>query len=276
VQGASSRNEHELLPSCRLTIRYRASRNAALRLLTVTSQTGATYPPSLLCAFALLCQEHHIALILDETYRDFLLDGVPHQLFSRPRASAAYSPSPDIPSGHWPWRSTLIHLFSFSKSYHIPGHRLGALIASPDFVRTATTVLDCLQICAPAPAQHALRGEGLLRSIRESINEDAAELEQRHTVFAKCLLESGSRWQIGTQGAYYAYVRHPFYRRTSREVCERLAREAGVLALPGEFFGEEEMSRWVRFSVANVDVDGVTEAARRISVCTKEWDWEKD
>jgi aspartate/methionine/tyrosine aminotransferase len=241
-----------------------------------TSKTGATYPPSLLAEFATLCRNRNVALILDETYRDFITNGRPHDLFSpsmsTPLADPTYSESPTVPKGDWSWRSTLIHLFSFSKSYRMPGHRLGVLVGSPEFIHAANTVLDCLQICAPAPAQHALATPGLLPALRSVVRADAQELQQRHLAFSEAL--DGS-WRLGTQGAYYAFVRHPFIGRGSREVCERLAREEGVVALPDDFFGNTSLG-WIRFSVANVDVSGVTEAARRLAACTKTWGWKTE
>ena len=47
-------------------------------------------------------------MILDETYRDFLPvgDARPHELFSQDS-----------------WQDTLVQLYSFSKSYCMPGHR---------------------------------------------------------------------------------------------------------------------------------------------------------
>lgn len=49
----------------------------------------------------------------------------------------------DSPSGfaasswepEWDWRSTIIQLFSFSKSYAIPGHRLGGFVAHAAFLQ---------------------------------------------------------------------------------------------------------------------------------------------
>jgi hypothetical protein len=72
------------------------------------------------------------------------------------------------------------------------------------------------------------------------------------------------QWKIGAQGGF---VRHPFKRVNASEVCERLARDAGVVTLPAEFFwmvtgGDDEDTAvnsvspgddgmWLRFSVAN-------------------------
>ena len=81
-----------------------------------------------------LCQSRGIWLILDETYRDFLpLDqDLPHPLFSQEK-----------------WQDTLIQLYSFSKSYCLPGHRLGAITAGPEMVFQLAKIIDNIQICAP-------------------------------------------------------------------------------------------------------------------------------
>lgn len=54
----------------------------------------------------------------------------PHDLFEdAPPGLAESSWDPD-----WDWRSTVIQLFSFSKSYAIPGHRLGGFVAHSAFL----------------------------------------------------------------------------------------------------------------------------------------------
>ncbi len=53
-------------------------------LVTPNNPTGAVYPRETIAAFAALCEARGIALILDETYRDFMPDdaGTPHDLFA--------------------------------------------------------------------------------------------------------------------------------------------------------------------------------------------------
>ena len=64
--------------------------------------------------FTTLCAERGIALVLDETYRDFMPGGgAPHDVLRR---------------AGWQ-RHDLIQLYSFSKAYCIPGHRVGAIVA---------------------------------------------------------------------------------------------------------------------------------------------------
>ena len=47
-------------------------------------------------------------------------------------------------------------------------------------------------------------------------------------------------WKIDAIGAYFAYVQHPWPEQSSLSVAERLARELGIVTLPGEFFGPEQ------------------------------------
>lgn len=70
---------------------------------------------------------------------------------------------------------------------------------------------------------------------------------------------------MGSQGGYYAFVRHPFEGVSALDVCTKLAREAGVVALPGSFFGlDGDGDRWIRFSVANVDEESVRRVGERL------------
>lgn len=156
-------------------------------------------------------------------------------------------------------------MFSFSKSYHLPGYRLGLILASPEVVKHAATALDCLQICAPQAAQRALAP--LLPSLRPFIRSTAEALIERHRLFA-LLIPKEHGWKIGTQGGYYAFVRHPWKGVRAQDVCKRLAIELGVLTLPAGFFGVDENSkeggRWVRFSVANVDEGKIRSVCDRL------------
>jgi len=198
-----------------------------------------------------------VALIVDETYRDFLLEGPPHHIFNGP------------------WRSNFIHLFSFSKSYCLPGHRLGAIVASPFLLQKIKTVLDCLQICPPRPIQQALTP--LLAMLRPFIHETATAIAARHQLFRMHLPK---RWKVGAQGGYFAFVKHPFIGVSSLEVCKRLATEIGVVTLPSAFFSDASSNmvnnRWMRFSVANIDDEKVKKVCQRLEESEHTFGWDLD
>jgi aspartate/methionine/tyrosine aminotransferase len=65
-------------------------------------QTGAIYPPNLIAAFANFAKAYSIALIVDETYRDFVIPGPPHMLFS-PSPEMSISSTEVHPTWPWSW-----------------------------------------------------------------------------------------------------------------------------------------------------------------------------
>jgi aspartate/methionine/tyrosine aminotransferase len=218
----------------------------AIVLVTPNNPTGAIYPDETLLAFHELCRRRGIWLIVDETYRDFLplVARRPHALF----ADAD-------------WRTTLIQLYSFSKSYSIPGYRLGSVVADAPVIAELTKILDCIQICAPRIGQAAVTWalDGL-SGWRES---NRAEMSRRADAFRR-MIAACPGWTPDSMGAYFAYVRHPFPGVSAQAVAEALAVERGVLALPGSYFGEGQDDH-LRIAFGNIDRDGIESLAARLS-----------
>ena len=218
----------------------------AIVLVTPNNPTGAVYPPATIQAFAGLCRRRGITLILDETYRDFLPGG-------QDRAHDVLA-DPD-------WSSHTVQIYSFSKAYCIPGHRLGAITASEALTKQFTKVLDCMHICPQRPAQAALvwaipnlRDWRLAN--RATINDRAAAMRD---AFQKL-----PRWHVESLGAYFAYVRHPYQRTPAVLVAERMMTEFGALCLPGSAFGPGQ-EQHVRLAFANTDLTGIGSLANRLS-----------
>jgi aspartate/methionine/tyrosine aminotransferase len=226
-------------------------RTRAIVLITPNNPTGAVYDAATVAAFHALAAERGLYLVVDETYRDFLpahCTGAAHGLF----ADAA-------------WRDHVIHLYSFSKSFAVPGHRIGAVAAGPQVLAQLTKVMDSLQICAPRTGQIALGRtmpalDGARAGMRETFN-------RRAEVFAAEIAEVEG-WAIGSIGAYFAYVRHPF-NRPGEAVAEALARQQGVLCLPGSFFGPGQ-DQYLRMAFANVAEDRLQGISRRLGAFTTE------
>jgi len=206
----------------------------ALALVSPNNPTGAVYPPALLAEIYDLCVSRGIWLILDETYRDFLPAGAgrPHDLFRR--------------AG---WENTLISLYSFSKSFCIPGHRLGAITAGADVVEQVAKIMDNLQICPPRSAQAAVATAlPLLADWREGNRLEIA----RRVEALLSTMAGAPAWKVGAVGAYFAFIGHPFEGVPSARVAEKLAKEAGILCLPGSYFGAGQEG-YLRFAFANAD-----------------------
>ncbi|MET3648551.1 aspartate/methionine/tyrosine aminotransferase [Phyllobacterium ifriqiyense] len=218
----------------------------ALALVTPNNPTGAIYPADRLQVIFEFCRDAGIWLILDETYRDFLPDGAgaPHGLF----ATAD-------------WQENLIELYSFSKSFCIPGHRLGAIVAGGAVVEQIAKIMDNLQICPPRAPQAALARA--LPALTEWRAGNRLEIEVRAKALRDVMAELDG-WALESIGAYFAFVRHPFDGMASEMVAEQLAKRAGILAIPGEYFGERQ-TPFLRFAFANADAQTIRELRGRLA-----------
>lgn len=207
----------------------------ALAVVSPNNPTGATYADGLLRELFELCRKHGLWLIVDETYRDFLpLDaGSPHGLFAIPG-----------------WQDNLIGLYSFSKSFCIPGHRVGAITAGEPVVTQIAKVMDNLQICPPRPPQAALTKA--IPALGDWRRANVLEITARTEALSE-IISATPGWEIAALGAYFAFVRHPFTDLSARDAAHKLAREAGVITIPGSFFGNG-LERYLRVAFANADV----------------------
>ncbi len=229
------REENGLLPDPAEAAALIDDRTRAIVLVTPNNPTGAVYPPDLLDAFMNLARERSIAMVVDETYKDFLPAGAvrPHGLLQRPD-----------------WTDNLIQLYSFSKSFCIPGYRVGSVIAAPNFIVDLAKVMDCVSICAPHIGQKAaLFG---LRNLDAWRDEKRDLMNHRMARFTDALTSRNTGWHIASMGAYFAYLKHPFEGDSSAKIAERLAVEQNLLCLPGTMFGPDQ-ERFLRFAFANVD-----------------------
>lgn len=222
------------------------ARVRAIVLVSPNNPTGAIYPPATIAAFQELCAERGIWLVLDETYRDFLPEpgARPHELAAR---------------GGWP--DNLIQLYSFSKAFCIPGHRLGAIAAPGHFVGEIAKILDCAQICAQRAAQSAVTwGLDALAGWREG---NRIEINRRADALRQSLAQCPD-WRIDSMGAYFAYLRHPFAHAPGAQIAERLATERGLLCLPGSCFGPDQ-DRHLRIAFANIEADALRTIPARLA-----------
>ncbi|WP_291726625.1 aminotransferase [Leisingera sp. F5] len=217
-------------------------RTRAIVLVTPNNPCGVEYPSGLVQAFFDLARARGIALIVDETYRDFdSRKGAPHGLFQLED-----------------WDRTLIHLYSFSKAYRLTGHRVGAVAASPDKMFEMEKFLDAVTICPSQLGQAgALWGienlQGWLAGERQEILDRRAAIEDGFPVLA------AKGWKLLGCGAYFAYVEHPFD-LPSEDVAKRLVADASVLMLPGSMFmpaDDPAGARQFRIAFANVDRSGI-------------------
>ena len=241
--------EHGLLPSCADISAAITPEVRAVALVSPNNPAGTIYPPDLLAETLALCKARGIWLILDETYRDFLplAAGAPHNLFAADG-----------------WQDHLIQLYSFSKSYCMPGHRLGAVTSGAEMIFQLSKIIDNIQICAPRTPQQAITP--MLAQLASWRDANRARIAARATVFSEVISQIEG-WTLISTGAYFGYVRHPFDKMGSREVAQRMARDAGVLTIPGAFFGDGQ-DPYLRFAFANASRAVIGHLADRLGLLT--------
>lgn len=238
----------DLLPDPDRAAALITPRTRAIALVSPNNPGGVEYPAALLAAFRDLCRAHGIALILDETYRDFdSREGRPHDLFTDPD-----------------WDGVLVHLYSFSKAYRLTGHRVGAVVASARQLAEVEKFLDTVAICPGQLGQiGALWG---MRNLAQWVAGERAEILARRAAMMQGFAALPD-WRLLGCGAYFAYVEHPFA-GSSADLAQRLVRDQGVLMLPGTMFQPDthpEGARQFRIAFANVDTAGIAQLFNRLA-----------
>lgn len=224
----------------------------AIVLVSPSNPTGAVYPPAVIRQFRDLAAERGIALIVDETYRDFLDDkqGPPHDLIQK--------------GG---WDETLVQLYSFSKSFSLTGYRVGSVTASARVIEAVAKIMDTVQICTPRISQDAaLFG---LQHCWPWVAEKRAMLASREAALKQVFANEDLGYELISAGGYFAYIRHPFEHLSAKEVARSLAERHNVLCLPGSFFGPGQ-ERFLRFAFANAEEDDIAMLALRLKESVRE------
>jgi len=242
-----------MIPDAGAAAKLITARTRAIALVSPNNPCGVEYPRDTLRAFMDLAHAHGIALIVDETYRDFdSRTGAPHDLF-----------------GDSAWDDTLIQLYSFSKAYRLTGHRVGAVIAGVARLAEIEKFLDTVTICPNQLAQHAALW-GMQNLGDWLANERHEILDRRAAIADHFPMLAAKGWSLLGCGAYFAYVQHPFA-MSSAELAPLLVKEAGVLLLPGTMFMPSDLpggERQLRIAFANIDRAGIAVLFNRLSSVT--------
>ncbi len=240
-----------LLPDPDVARSLITSRTRAIVLVSPNNPAGVEYPPALIRALFDVAQAAGVKLIIDETYRDFhsAPDTAPHELLTLPN-----------------WEDTLIQLYSFSKSFRMTGHRVGAMIGNAGLMPEVEKFIDTVTICATGLGQTAaLWG---LENLGQWVRDEADQIAVRRAALSKTLTNLAPLgWRLKGVGAYFAYVEHPFA-ADADQVARDLVTKASILALPGTMFmpmDDASGARHLRLACANIDVLQIKELGNRLA-----------
>lgn len=220
-------------------------RTRAVVTVSPNNPTGAVYPAETLAEVGALCRRRGIYHFCDEAYEYFTWDGARHT-----------SPASDPES-----RDHTLSFFSLSKAYGFAGWRIGYAVVPPHLVAEWLKIQDTNLICPTqvservalaalaAGSQYCHRHLEALVPVRRALLDGLADLGP------KVLRRSAA------EGAMYI-----FFELDSPlggfELVERLIREHGVAALPGETFGASGCT--LRVSYGALDAATATVGTRRL------------
>jgi len=221
------------------------ARTRAILLVTPSNPTGAVTPPEIIAELYQLAARHGIALLLDETYADFIENSSrPHQLFTDPA-----------------WGEHLIQIMSFGKTYSLTGFRAGALVASKRLLHHALKAQDTMVVCQPRLTQLALRYAA--DNLDQWVKSNCRMMAGRHERFCAEFARPGNPFRLIASGSFFGWVQHPFSGLSGRQAAKKLIDEAGLLTLPGEVFGPG-FEGYLRLALGNIGAEMIPEAVARL------------
>jgi alanine-synthesizing transaminase len=168
-----------------------------------------------------LAREHGIWVVHDLAYADICFDG--YQAPSIMQVEGA--------------RDVAVEFFSLSKSYNMPGWRVGFMVGNRELVAALTRIKSYLDYGLFTPIQVA--AIQALEGPQDCVAEIRATYQKRREVLCDGLTAAG--WAVSRPRAtmfVWARIPEPFASLGSLEFSKRLLAEARVAVSPGVGFGE--------------------------------------
>lgn len=167
------------------------------------------------------CIKHRIYVLSDIAYAEIYFDDVPPpSILQVPRA-----------------KDIAVEFYSLSKSYSMPGWRIGFATGNRDLINALTRIKSYLDYGAFTPIQVA--ATAALNGPQECIDGFRQLYRERRDVLIEGL--AGAGWEVPAPGAtMFAWAPIPpqFAALGSLEFSKLLLQEAGVAVAPGLGFGE--------------------------------------
>jgi alanine-synthesizing transaminase len=168
-----------------------------------------------------ICREHEMWLVHDLAYADIVFDG-----YTAPSVL-------QVPGA----RDVAVEFFTLSKSYNMPGWRVGFMVGNPTLVGALARIKSYLDYGMFTPIQVA--AIAALEGPQDCVSEIRDMYRERRDVLVDGLNKAG--WQVEKPKAtmfVWAEIPEPFRALGSIEFSKRLLAQAHVAVSPGVGFGE--------------------------------------
>lgn len=194
------------------------NKTKSILICSPSNPTGNVLSKKTLEELADFAIEKNLTIISDEAYEHFVYEGKHHSIGS-------FNGMHDH----------VISLFSFSKSYAMPGFRLGYAVGPQELISPMQRIHLYTSISAGTVSQ--LAGITALQSSKKSIEKMRTEYTQRRKFVLKSLNQmNGLHVEKAPQGAFYVFPKITV-NKTSNQMSDYLLKKAAVLTVPGNEFG---------------------------------------
>jgi alanine-synthesizing transaminase len=176
-------------------------------------------------------REHKLIVVHDFTYADLCYDGYKAPSFLQAKGA----------------KQVGIEFFSLSKSYSMPGYRVGFAVGNPQLIHALARIKSYLDYGIFQPLQIA--SIIALNEDQTCVDEIVEIYQKRRDTLVKGLERAG--WNVEKpKGTMYVWAQIPEYHRKmgSLEFAKLLLEEAKVVVSPGIGFGEYG-DEYVRFAL---------------------------
>lgn len=213
-------------------------RTKAILINSPSNPTGRTLTAAELDAVGAVAARHDLLVISDEIYDEFVYDG--------PYVSAI---------GHVPEERLLV-LGGFSKTYGMPGWRMGWAAGPEDVVDSMRKMQQFSFVCAPSIAQHAC-----LEALKTDMS---AEIDEYRGKRQRMLDGIGDVYDVAPPGgSFYMFPRLPAGAQTELFIEKCLERK--LLVVPGKAFSAASTHFRLSFAASDSTLDRGIEALRSVA-----------
>lgn len=202
-------------------------RTTGLLLNVPGNPTGVAWPPETLTQVLQLAEERGLWVVSDEVYDELCYDGS-----YRCAACSQYS--------------KVISIFSFSKTYNIPGFRVGYVVnRERAFIEKMVNMQELYVSCAPSISQYA--AIAALETAKEYVPRIRTLYHEKLTL-ATCAL--GDLLEYTPNAAFYLLLDVGKTGMNADRVAERCFAEHGIIVSPGGTFGPSAHS-YIRIALVS-------------------------
>ena len=240
--------ERGFLPDLEAVPAAAAARAKIVVLSYPNNPTAACADPDFFARAVAFAERHDLLLVHDFPYVDLAYDEA-----DAPSALAA-------PGA----RERVVELYSFSKSYHLAGLRIGFALGAAPAIASLRTVKGAIDFNAWRGVQRA--AVAALATPRAQVREGAATYRTRSRALVEALDEVGVPTDL-PRASMYVWTRLPHGATDSVAWAVALAAETGVVVAPGVGFGARGEG-WMRLALVRPEEE-LRRAARTIGAWSR-------